>query len=53
MFKNNGHMYIAPGQGQTTPLGQLFFKNINLLSIWSFAASFALKMTKFFSHSNA
>ena len=41
MFENNGHIpEIAPGQGQTTPLGQYCFKNINLLSVWSIAASF-------------
>ena len=26
-------MYIPPGQGQTTPWGQNFYKNINLLSL--------------------
>ena len=31
-------MYIAPGQGQTTPCGQNFY--INLLSLWLFAVSF-------------
>ena len=31
-------MYIATaGQGQTTPWGQNFYFNINLLSLWSFA----------------
>ena len=34
------HMYIAPGQGQTTLLSQNIFININLLSICSFLASF-------------
>ena len=34
------YMYIAPGQGQTTPWGQNFYININLLSLWSFAVSF-------------
>ena len=33
-------MHIAPGQGQTTPWGQNFYININLLSLWSFAVSF-------------
>ena len=32
-------MYMAPDQGQTMPWGQNFYININLLSIWSFAAS--------------
>ena len=34
------YMYIAPGQGQTTPCDQIFYFNINRLSIWSFAVSF-------------
>ena len=34
------YKYIAPGQGQTTPWGQNFYFNINLLSLWSFAVSF-------------
>ena len=34
------HMYIAPGQGQTTLWAQNIFININLLSICSFLASF-------------
>ena len=33
-------VYIAPGEGQTTPWGQNFYININLLSLWSFAVSF-------------
>ena len=33
-------MYIALGQGQTTPWGQNFYFNINLLSLQSFAVSF-------------
>ena len=42
MFQYYGHkyMYIAPGQGQTTPRAQNVFFNINLLSICSFLASF-------------
>ena len=40
MFENNGHMQIySPGPEQITTW-DLFFTNINLLSIWSFAASF-------------
>ena len=34
------YMYIALGQGHTTPWGQNFYVNINLLSLWSFAVSF-------------
>ena len=33
-------MYIAPGQGQTTPQGLKFSMNINLLSICLFPVSF-------------
>ena len=34
------YMYIALGQGQTTPWAENIFININLLSICSFLASF-------------
>ena len=34
------YMYIAPGQGQTTPRGQSFNVNRNVLSFHSFDASF-------------
>ena len=34
------YMYIALGQEQTTPWGQNFYFNINLLSLWLFAVSF-------------
>ena len=34
------YMYIAPGQGRTTPMGSEFLLNINLLSLCSFAVSF-------------
>ena len=33
-------MYIAPGQGLTTPWGQNFYVNRNILSLHSFIASF-------------
>ena len=33
------YMYIAPGQGQTTPSGQRFGVNRNVLSLHSFVAS--------------
>ena len=36
------YMYIAPGQRQTRPWPQIFFKNMNVLLIWPFAASFTL-----------
>ena len=34
------YMYIAPGQGLTTPCGQNFDVNRNILSLRSFPASF-------------
>ena len=37
MFENNGHIH---GQGQLTPVVIFFFKNVFLLLIWSFAATF-------------
>ena len=49
------YMYIATGQGQTTPWAQNIFLNINLLSICSFLASFLPfnYIFLFFSDSNA
>ena len=34
------YMHIAPGQGQTTPRGQNFVFNRNILSLRSFVTSF-------------
>ena len=34
------YMYIAPGQGETVPRGQSFDVNRNVLSLYSFVASF-------------
>ena len=34
------YMYIAPRQGLTTLWGQNFYVNRNILSLWSFVASF-------------
>ena len=34
------YMYIAPGQGLTTPWGRNFYVIGNILSLWSFVASF-------------
>ena len=34
------YMYIAPGQGLTTPWGKNFDVNRNILSLQSFVASF-------------
>ena len=40
-FENNGHVHVySPGAGADNPLGSIFFKNINLLLIKPFAASF-------------
>ena len=49
------YMYIALGQGQTTPWAQNIFINVDLLSICSFLASFLPfnDIFLFFSHSNA
>ena len=50
------YMYIAPGQGQTTPWGPNFDVNRNSLSLCPFAASLKKKSLKsdflrvFFSH---
>ena len=41
MFENGGHIPVySPGQGQTTPWGQILFINSIIQSIYSFAASF-------------
>ena len=34
------HMYIASGQGLTTPWGRNFYANRNILSLWSCVATF-------------
>ena len=39
------YMFIAPGKRQTTILGQNVYKNINLLSVWSFVASLTHEMS--------
>ena len=33
-------MYIATGQGQTTPGDKILMSTLNLLSLWPFASSF-------------
>ena len=33
------YIHVAPGQGLTTPKGQNFYVNRNILSLWSFVAS--------------
>ena len=40
---NDFYMYIAPGQGQTTPWGQNFDVNRNSISLCQFVASFKKK----------
>ena len=40
------YMYIAPGQGQTSPRGQSFDVNRNVLSLHSFVASFKTMSSK-------
>ena len=37
------YIHVAPGQGLTTPRGRNFYVNRNILSIWSFVASFKKK----------
>ena len=41
IFEKNGYVHVySLGAGAVNPLGQfVFFRNINILSIWSFAAS--------------
>ena len=42
-FENNAHVNVYnPGAGADNPMGHIYFKNINLLSILSFAASFPI-----------
>ena len=33
------YIHVAPGQGLTTPRGQTFYVNRNILTLWSFVAS--------------
>ena len=43
---NNGHIYVySPGEGADNPLETFFVKNMNLLSNWTFTASFSQLMT--------
>ena len=39
------YIHVAPGQGLTTPRGRNFYVNRNILSLWSFVASFKIKKT--------
>ena len=34
------YIHVAPGQGLTTPKGRNIYVNRNILSLWSFVASF-------------
>ena len=34
------YIHVAPGQGLTTPRGRNFHVNRNILTLWSFVASF-------------
>ena len=54
MFENSGHIHIKNPEAGAEDI--FFVKNINFLSIWSFAASFPHLMTngsKSFPNSNA
>ena len=43
--KNNGHIHVYnPGAGTDIPMGSILLKNINYLSICSFAASFLVRL---------
>ena len=37
------YIHVAPGQGLTTPRGRNFYVNRNILTLWSFVASFKKK----------
>ena len=37
------YIHVAPGQGLTTPSGRKFYVNRNILTLWSFVASFKKK----------
>ena len=39
------YIHVAPGQGLTTPRGRNFYVNRNILSLWSFVASFKKKIS--------
>ena len=39
------YIHVAPGQGLTTPRGRNFYANRNILSLWSFVASFKNKIS--------
>ena len=48
MLKNNGHLHVyIPKRGADNLLGSILFQklNINILSIWSFAANYSYEMT--------
>ena len=34
------YIHVAPGKGLTTPRGRNFYVNRNILTLWSFVASF-------------
>ena len=40
------YIHVAPGQGLTTPRGRNFYVNRNILSLWSFVASFKKNLFK-------
>ena len=39
------YIHVAQGQGLTTPRGRNFYVNRNILSLWSFVASFKNKIS--------
>ena len=42
------YIHVAPGQGLTTPRGRNFYVNRNILTLWSFAASFKKNLFEWF-----
>ena len=42
------YIHVAPGQGLTTPRGRNFYVNRNILSLWSFVASFKKNLFEVF-----
>ena len=40
------YIHVAPGKGLTTPRGRNFYVNRNILSLWSFVASFKKNLSE-------
>ena len=46
------HIHVAPRQGLTTPRGRNFYVNRNILSLWSFVASFKKNLFEVWFYAN-